>query len=82
MQNSEKKDDEKIGKASSNDDSPGAVKEGKVKQLPESSTKNVDLTSTPKASLKTENFKRKLDTEKIVVNIESFIYILFLKSFL
>lgn len=68
--NSEKKDDDKIGKTSSNDESSSVVKEGKIKQTPESS--KVDLTATPKASQKTESFKRKNETEKIVVNMRFF----------
>ncbi|XP_070500472.1 transcription initiation factor TFIID subunit 3 isoform X3 [Chironomus tepperi] len=64
IKHTKKKDDEKIGKTSSNDESSSVVKEGKIKQTPESS--KVDLTATPKASQKTESFKRKNETEKIV----------------
>ncbi|CAH1707855.1 unnamed protein product [Chironomus riparius] len=64
IKHTKKKDDEKIGKASSNDESSSVVKEGKIKQTPESS--KVDLTATPKASQKTESLKRKNETEKIV----------------
>lgn len=79
--NSEKKDDEKIGKTSSNDESSSVVKEGKIKQTPE--TSKLDITATPKASQKTESFKRKNETEKIVVNIlfPFFVYLSFFWSF-
>lgn len=63
----EKKDEDKAGKASSNDESSTSiVKEAKLKQ-PTESTAKVDLLSTPKA--KPESFKRKLESEKIVVNM-------------
>jgi hypothetical protein len=52
-----------------NSDSEGASmsKEGKVKTDAASTL----LTSTPKSSLKSESFVRKIETEKIVVNLSS-----------